>query len=733
MKAAEYVMRKSVGKTKRGMRRAAMTASAMCTLTVLAPWAAAQGIDRTGVGNDVVVETIIVTAQKREQDLLDVPISVAVLSGDELKDRVINNYEDLAVAVPGLISTGGGNESERYIFIRGLANFSGPGPLVGLYLNEAPLSMRSDGQLGARLYDLERVEVLKGPQGTLYGQSSVGGTVRFITKQPRFNEFEAALDAQASFTEGGGDNQEIEGVVNIPLVTDELAIRLAGHFDRQGGWIDEPAANRTDINTADAADVRLTALWQPTERFSADLLVNVNRSDIDGRNTANADGNYIAPFGVTAAQAVEEEFEIYNLTGRYDFGLAELISSTTYIDQTTLTANWGRRFQTAPAPTAPLGQFYPRADRYRTAFSQEIRLTGESGPVNWTAGLFYRDFVYESEFISLSALDDGTVMVPPIVTPPFPEPAPGFRVTGTREDSDSWAVFGNVAWTVSDRLEVGGGLRYFEDDAAATNRTTGFVDQEVFTKLSPLAYALYKLSDNVSLYGSIAQGFRSGRFNSNPVFPEVGPEVAWSYELGLKGNTSNGFLGGEIAVFFVDYADIQTSGSDPETGLSARANAGDGELLGVEAAVDLQLTDSLSVFANGSYTDTEITSQKLLNPPIELGDRFDYAPLYQFTLGARYAFDIVGRSGSGLLTYAQQGAARLHFRGFASDLVEESDELNRLNLNVTVELSDSLTLGVFATNLLDEYDRQAPKIGGSQGFAHYTAPRTVGVRLSVDF
>ena len=183
------------------------------------------------------LQEVVVTAQKRTERLIDVPISIAAVSSDELKQRQITSLEDLPQVVPDLAYNNIGNN--HYFEIRGISNLIGNAPLVGIYIDEADVTLGGAAatQINPTVYDLQRVEVLRGPQGTLYGEGSAGGTIRFVTRNPDLNQFEFSSDVAALFTERGAPSQRVNAVTNIPLIDDQLAVRITGTFEHDGGWM----------------------------------------------------------------------------------------------------------------------------------------------------------------------------------------------------------------------------------------------------------------------------------------------------------------------------------------------------------------------------------------------------------------------------------------------------------------------------------------------------------------
>src|SRR5687767_5992375 len=179
---------------------------------------------------ELTVEEVIVTAQKREQRLVEVPVAITAMTGDEVQQKGLTNIQDIAFAVPGMALREDGPGSYQ-IFMRGLSNQYGSDALVGVYLDEAPLTLTGFDQLDSRPVDLERVEVLKGPQGTLYGQGSVAGAIRYITRSPDLNAFGGSIEAQESFISGGDSREVITGVLNAPIAKDKFGIRIVAHAE----------------------------------------------------------------------------------------------------------------------------------------------------------------------------------------------------------------------------------------------------------------------------------------------------------------------------------------------------------------------------------------------------------------------------------------------------------------------------------------------------------------------
>ena len=325
---------------------------------------------------------IIVTAQKREEKIIDVPISIVSISGEELKNRNATTLADIPFMAPGLTVADQG-AGAVYLTLRGVGNLSGNGSSVGLYLDEASTTLQSHSQLEVGTYDLARVEVLRGPQGTLYGEGSTGGTVRFITNSPDLTRFALDADVAALFTEDGAPSQRVNATVNLPIIDNEFGIRIASTFDHEGGWVNQPAANITDINDQNKSDVRLKALWQPDSKLTISGLFETYHNNGSPNQGEDANGNYSQAFGVTTTPRVISSFTISNLTASYDFGAARLLSSTSYVHNEVTALNLGIEYPSSgpPSTTPEVQQLTPEGVTAQSNLSQELRLSSTgAGP-----------------------------------------------------------------------------------------------------------------------------------------------------------------------------------------------------------------------------------------------------------------------------------------------------------------------------------------------------------------
>jgi len=680
-----------------------------------------EGDERTDEVDAFELDEIIVTAQKRAQSLKDVPISIVAMGAAELEERGIENFEDLGLAVPGLaIQDGGGDTTGRRIYIRGVGNNIGSSSLVGIYLDEAPLTTNPFYQLDVRPYDLERVEVLRGPQGTLYGQGSSGGTIRFITKNPDTDTFAVKTDVMAEFTKGGGASQRVEAMVNVPLVEDKLAIRVAGIFDHDGGWIDQPTAQQKNINDRNTTNVRFKALWRPTEEFEVTAMANIHRKNAGAPSIGeDGDGNFEQAFGLLTTPSSEDRYEIYNLIASYDFANVNLLSSTSYVD----VEKWsfGGSLKLELSPLFPMFHSLDDFNNIKTeAFTQEVRLASSGdGPLQWTVGGIYQD----TNSFRRNRFAGGFFAGPGIIPP--------FDVSTTDEGSESWAVFGNSSYKLSSKIELGIGLRYFEDSREFFNGI--FAQKAKFDSLSPRFYANFHVADEVMLYASVAKGFRSGGFDSR-FARSVLPETLWTYEAGIKADLFEGMVSSEVSLFFSEYKDFQIVTLDPTVGgLGAGVldNAGDAEIKGIDWSLTLRPISQLSFVVNGTYIDHGFVAIDGTAPSFAVGDRLEFVPDYQVTATANYDFEWKDRPGYLRVDYNRKGKSYFGSQVLDDPLAGVSEVVDMLNVSIGWQWNDQLSLGVFAKNLLNDRHFLDPFV--PLEFAARSRPRTIGVKLGFEF
>ena len=663
------------------------------------------------------LEEVLVTAQKRVQNLNEVPLSITALSGDALQRSGIDTMQSLSYSVPSLVveETGGGFQS---YFLRGIANANSSTSLVGVYLDEADVTTNSNSQLGMRAIDLERVEVLKGPQGTLYGAGSAGGTIRFITKDPDLTGISGSGDLQLSTTRRGDPSEELSGVLNLPLIEDRLGVRIVGTYADLGGWIDQPATAREDINNQNLRDVRVKTLWKPSDVFSLKALIEISRNEGDGTN-AGADRSYnlALPGDPTARTPFDSDFNIYNVTGSYDFSRVNLLGSTTYMSSFAR-APVGLRYPIADPPE-PFFEFLNNPDTRSThSFSQELRLSSSdpAAPLHWVAGVFYKELKinYSTDFIGGQ---------------------PGiFSFTGSlfrEESSKSGAAFADGSYDLTEQWSVGGGVRYFRDDRSLFDGET--THSAVFHHTDPRVYVSFAPTRDVHFYASAATGFRSGGFNAGDESPEPSfkPEKVRSYELGAKTSLLDRRLSAEVALFYSRYADIQLFKLESD-GLGVLNNAGTAHVKGVDWSFDLQATDHLLLAFSGNATRARLISLLPGVAAVEVGDHVDYSRDYTGRLAATYAWDVAdGIPAFVHVQFSKVGPAYGTDRSLGGPpVLFETDVIDKLDARLGFSRA-GWSYELFGENLANADGLQ--DTAGAFGFASRPRPRTFGLQVRAVF
>lgn len=689
------------------------------------------------------LEEVIVTAQKREERTIDVPMSITAISGDRLIEEGVRNTLDLSQSVPGLAvsETGPGRQA---IIVRGIFSQRGTSSLTGVYLDEMPLSGVQDGGIPSypdlRTIDLERIEVLKGPQGTLFGEGAAGGVVRFITKSPDLSNFGGEVSAEVSDTTDGGWSSEVRGVVNMPIAEQRFGVRLAGSYENRSGWIDQPSIGRENINDADVKHGRAKAVYTPLPGLEFIGLIEVHRDKGGASNIVNQtpleDSNFRQAFDLYAPTDYTNDYDLYNLTVTYNLGFAKLLSSTSYAELET-NQNFTQLLEGSPNPWL---EIYQPLIRNTSITSQEIRLTSTGGGrANWTLGAAYKD----SELISkISERGADARLLGGAIS--FAGLSAGQKDVGK---SESWAAFGDASFDLLKNFEVGGGLRYFSDEREALSQASATAPllnggSGTFNKLTYRVYGKYQFTSSTNMYASVATGFRSGGFNTPAVIargapPAVGEENTKFYEIGVKSALLDGRLRVDAAVYYGEFSDMQEQyfTISPVDGapLFYTINGQDAELQGFEADIAWAVTDQLTLSLAGGKIDSEITEIKPgVRTIYQLGDPINQVPDYNLSMTADYRFSwstLV--PGSAMISYSRQGQSFDTNRNSAFVLVPQTEvpEKDFVNVSLGGEWR-GWNLNLFGRNLLNESDLLFPT---SNGWSSQARPRSFGVLIGKSF
>ncbi|MFC4313962.1 TonB-dependent receptor [Steroidobacter flavus] len=679
----------------------------------------AQSQDSPAAGN---IDEIVVTAQKSGSETLqDVPISISVLSGDKLDTAGVSSVNDAIGRLPGVAvyETFQGNGSK--FSIRGVSAspsiFSGSGT-AAYYMDEVPFALvKTPLTPDANAYDLDRVEVLKGPQGTLYGASALAGVVRVLTKDANVDAFEAKAQGGVSSTEHGGDNYKGDVAVNVPLITGKLAIRAVASYEDLSGWVDRPAVPEKDYNGSRTESYRVKVAARPTERFTANLSAWISRSNLDGLNSSTA--NMTLP--TVRDESTLTEYQIYGLNLAYSFDSFSIEAPTSYIDY----KNDGD-FEVSAVESQ-------RTVLDAQTFTQELRAYSTTDGVwSWSVGASYRN-----------AEDSRLVVIP---------------VTYSHDaidanKSESVAVYGEVGRKFADeRFELRGGLRYFHDDVSLeeTDRLTGITGEPIdssstFEKTTPRVVLSWFPSSRHTLYASYSQGFRSGFEQSGdavaaaPGLSAVKPDLLTNYEIGAKG--SAGVVSYEVATYYQSWQDPQVrqfvnigTGAVPVY-IATPSNGTDANGLGIDATLNFRITRGLTLGGSASWNDLSFSKDvyartlKIYNK----GDRLDESPELTGSLYADYGFDFGSTGYAGHFSTDVNYVSKLTTKNEGTGAVFEGDDVTTASMSFTVTAPYNWSARFFVDNLTDEDGVVRPTTSIRQYLVSRMRPRTVGVLFSYKY
>lgn len=703
------------------------------------------------------MEEVTVTARKRSESMLDIPISINVVSESVIENMGAKDYTDLLGSVPSLTAYQNGPGRTR-ISIRGIANGGGNDndtqnqETVGIYLDEIPISM---GAMNPEfsLFDLERVEVLRGPQGTLYGAGSMTGTIRLVSKKPDFDGVSGKIEANLATISQGSQDYSTKGVINLPIIDDVLALRASGYFVENGGFIDNVTTGEKDINEGGSTGGRISALWNASEKltvnasfFTHDYSDDARPEDLDRAPELSRD--------YTSFDGYDDEMKIYNLTATYDLGWAELVSSSSYFDRTVINRrSLDDLIAVALPPETIPHELVDTTDTEVTV--QELRLASTNdSPLQWTVGAYYdkKDVFYLNTFPvpgvdALTGLDAAT----------FGAPKDNLYYGYDDLTVETYAFFGEAYYDIGD-WTVTAGLRYFNwkqdisfyqsgmfnGEANSDTRPTGTTDG-----VNPKLNISYDINDDVLLYAQAAKGFRYGGINGaipeSVCSEELGevqrqggdtrffdPDETWNYEFGAKGKTADGRMTFNATVFQIEWTDMQTSRAF-DCGFGFRENVGQATSQGIELEMTAKPTDNLSIVAGGSYTDATL-DQDVPNLKAKSGDPAPFVPKLLLSGSVEYSRPI----NDDIEGFIYASAQYIDDRGteFSRDNVNyrEMKGYTTANLRIGVQWQD-LEVSLFSNNLFDSRGvvRSSRRPPYDPDASIRVQPRTIGLTVRTHF
>ena len=736
------------------------------------------------------LEEVVVTADRRETSAQSTPISLTAVTGADIQDRGATDLASLMQSVPGVsLRTSGPGMAE--FEMRGVSSTGGNSPTVGFYYDDVPLTApaaTNEGKIviSPALYDLNRVEVLRGPQGTLYGSGSMGGTIKVVPNAPNPNTFEASAESVLADTDHGGFNHAENGMINLPLVNGIAAVRIVGSYSHDAGWIDrivtEPgtfplsngatrgnvlaapvAEDYHDVNGVDRTTVRISALIKPFDGLTiapSFFYQNMTSGGLPYIDSDPGTDAHYQPFDV--AENYSDKFTLGSLNVKYATDLFEIASTTSYwtrheplIQDTSESWTTGLGITAYDASAGGLGAAYAYENNQSHQTTEEIRISSpakSNSRVKWVAGYFYEDF--ESFWdINFPAANGANVFG---ATDLFAYFSPNKIL--------QQSVFGEVTYNITEPFAITAGLRRYHYDApvavyqsgpvagGTTSTSTAEKDQGVTPKIS----LSYDFNKDLLVYATASKGFRPGG-GTGPV-PTSGPascetslqaaygtdqfvtgpisfksDSVWSYELGEKLRAADNRVTVNASGYFENWSGVQQTNALSPCGYIYTANAGDAHIYGGELEVQAVVVRGLVVSANTAYTHAALASSSLIGSTFAPGTPIQDVPRWTSSASVSYRHGMTD-------TLAFMSRLDTNYVGSRTD---ETYSVNTLpsyeltNVRGGVE-ADHWSAYVFLNNLTDKRAFLNNATADAINLPTYnrvavSQPRTVGVDLNYRF
>lgn len=689
------------------MKPSVFAAMGLLALTAIHPQLAyTQTTDVANASRDVgkrdFLEEIVVTAEKRSSTVQDTPISMSAMSGVQLQQTGIVDVTGVLHEVPGISArTSGPGQTE--LEMRGLSSSGGSSPTVGFYLNDYPLSPPAASLVGKvvidpDLFDLNRIEVLRGPQGTLYGSGSMGGTIKLVTNQPSLKQTEASLEAFGASQAGGGFNRGGSLMFNTPLVNDSLAMRIVLTDKTYDGFIDRivvnpfpvptgpgpcgpgwPGCVRGDVTATPPTQIipranaerlqggRVQFLAQISDALRIDALAMYQKISMDGYS------EYDAPPGIDPRPAHYQPFDIgepftdifrlYGVTVTYDLSFAQLTSATAYYSRTE-----SQNQDDSEALYSVQGLFAVAQPQFlpipfnetdtTEQYSEELRLASTgNGRLQWIAGAYFAHFQ--------SVFEEYNASVPFVVLAAGSTAGNALGLIYQAHNPyhiKQYAVFGETTYALTDTLKLTTGLRWYKFDSEADEETAGLATgsgtaaqtlnffSTSNSGLNPKATLSYEHEHDFTLYGTIARGFRPGGINQQIpaslctlTTETYGPDSIWNAEVGEKARLLDNKLVVNADVYYIKWKEVQQV-VNQNCGYPLTENAGDAASYGPEIEITARVSSELTVTLAGTYTHAALTSVNpflVQNTSINSGTPILNVPKYTESASVTYTKPIM--------------------------------------------------------------------------------------------
>jgi iron complex outermembrane receptor protein len=717
------------------------------------------------------LEEIVVTARKRAETLEESPVSVRAFTQAEIASAGIETPHDFIGLTPNVTLVQTQNAGNSFINVRGISQARNSEMSVAVLVDG--VLMTNPAQFNQQLFDIQQIEVLRGPQGALYGRNAIGGAITVVTQQPTdemAGKFEIGADSGPGYTARG----TISGPVGD---SDTLKYRLSGSYVDTDGYIDNTFL-REEADPYKDVSGRLKLLWEPSDTFSADLRLSASALDTQALyfNIAAEVDDTSLPVRVNNPGVNERDMLTFSLKLEWQGDYGSFTSITAYDDLEELLT--GDQFSFLPreesflnVETSGFGDFIrfltgeTVVDLSQTQFldtdswSQEFRFASPTEQrLRWIVGAYG---ISTDRYISTGNqidLGNGVFPVfrdprPSVFTDGMTDPSPQLGLLADGQDNVAWAVFGEAAWDLSDTFEAAVSLRYDEDTRENTTLTEpphgnftgiqivpGTVREETWSDLQPKLTLRYRPNEDVTVYGGYSRGFRSGGFNQSGVgeaVPEPGIEdlfdeqIADTYEVGVKSVFGGGRLFTSLSAFYTDFEGAYFFFFDPGTSTQNLGSIPETEYLGFEFEGNAQFNDYLSGYFGLGYTDSEI---KQAADPADVGNQAPLVSEYTINLGGvfRYPVEVFGLNTDGVVRIDYQ---KIGDTWWDPGNLSVRSPVDLVDVRIGVDMEDNWSLMLWAKNALDEEYNSEFSPGPAPG-AHFlfkAPPRRYGISFIKQF
>jgi iron complex outermembrane recepter protein len=735
------------------------------------------------------LQEIVVTAQKRESTVQNTPISLTAVTGADIQERGLTDLSNLVLSVPGVsIRTSGPGMAE--LEMRGVASVGGNSPTVGFYFDETPLtapSATNEGKIviSPTLYDLNRVEVLRGPQGTLYGSGSMGGTIKLVPNAPNPEAFDATGETTLADTDHGGFDYAQNAMVNLPFGNGLGAVRIVGSYSHDAGWIDRiviapgqfPPPNATftvrgdvqaapvaadyhDVNDVDRTTVRISALLKPIDGLSITPTMFYQRMSSGGLpyidSVPGTDAHY-EPFDI--AETYHDTFLLWSLNAKYTTRAFEVSSTTSYwqrheplIQDTSESWETGLGLTGFTAAQGGIGAAWADEENPTWQTTEELRIqsVGDSR-LKWLLGYFYSDF-YSAWNIVFPSTNGAAIFGDNNLFSYF-SPMPILQQS----------EFGELTYNITDPFALTLGVRHYYysapvslDQFGALTATTVTSTSEKDQGFLPKVSLSYQVDKDFMLYTTAAEGFRPGG-GTGPV-PTSGPlsceaqlmveygstsfvpgpisfnsDHVWSYELGEKLRLAENRVTINGSVYYESWIGVQQVNALSSCGYVYTANAGDAHVKGAELEIQAIVTPELIVSANAGYADAALVSSDLIDAGFNPGTPIQQVPKWTSSASIAYRHSL----GNGLMLSARVDNTYVASRTDETFSINTLSSYDLANIRAGIE-ADRWSAVLFVNNVADKRALLNNITQDAVNLATYnrvavSQPRTVGIDFNYRF